>query len=495
MWYPFLFPQTKKRVQIHSAVVLFVYSVAFSFVASALTARGDNASLQVNLDMVIQADFLGVNAVYHGFAFMPEQLAKGMDDADRAREFDRIKRMKLNIARTWYRADWACGEDLRNAFDWKSEKMEAFCKWLAVMQDLDVDIALQSGWWAKDTHMGQEEYNPERDKARYAEWVSESLRYLVKGRGFTNIKYLILFTEPHTSGGHSWEGWKAFSRAIDARLKQDGLRELVKLIGPNNSGYGARTDLAVAEMDDVLDIYGGHDYLQGYEAWYTFGLHLAEIVKPTGKQLWIDENNDRSGIKSIGYTPQFANNVAQMVAGTVNAGNQTSMIWLLFDQQYVAPLQDLSNGDLFKDGVHRWGVCKWPGDDIEHPTYPNPSWYTYSMMSRYLGGRNGTLTYLTGGDVVCGAATAPGGEGLSILVVNPTSESQALTIRLSRALNHTLSRHLYDPANIELTEAAEILPVGKVFEHVGQELRDTLPPLGVAIYTTIQPGEQDDQMR
>lgn len=46
------------------------------------TAPGPD-EVGVSLDEPIQKDFLGVNAVYHGFAFMPEQVRKGMDDADR----------------------------------------------------------------------------------------------------------------------------------------------------------------------------------------------------------------------------------------------------------------------------------------------------------------------------------------------------------------------------------------------------------------------------
>ncbi len=74
-----------------------------------LNAQGPGASLSVNTSTVIQSDFLGVNAVYHGFAFMPEQIQKGMSDADRGREFDRVWRIGLNLARTWSSVIAVCG--------------------------------------------------------------------------------------------------------------------------------------------------------------------------------------------------------------------------------------------------------------------------------------------------------------------------------------------------------------------------------------------------
>ena len=67
-----------------------------------------DAQFQINLDPASRSPFLGVNAVYHGFAFMPEDVNKGMTGAARQIEFDRVSRMRLHIARTFYRPDWAC---------------------------------------------------------------------------------------------------------------------------------------------------------------------------------------------------------------------------------------------------------------------------------------------------------------------------------------------------------------------------------------------------
>ena len=72
-----------------------------------LSDSGQNPVLHVNLDKVTFEDFVGVNAVYHGFAWMPEICAKGYGEIDRQRELDRVKSMGLRIARTWYRPYWA----------------------------------------------------------------------------------------------------------------------------------------------------------------------------------------------------------------------------------------------------------------------------------------------------------------------------------------------------------------------------------------------------
>ena len=150
--------------------------------------------VQVNLDKVHFEDFLGVNAVYQAFAWLPESKKKGFSEADVERELDRVKRMELKIARTWYRPDWAVGDKtIAGPFDWESPKMKAFYKWLSAMKEMNVDVALQAGWgFVKDTHTGREFPDTDRDPAEYANWVSESVHQLVNVRGFDNIKYLIL---------------------------------------------------------------------------------------------------------------------------------------------------------------------------------------------------------------------------------------------------------------------------------------------------------------
>ena len=87
----------------------------FSFVLLALLAIPAQAApkLKVHMDRVLQPDYLGVNEVYHGFAFMPENEARGMNDADRSREFARVSEM-----RSEHRADMVPpGLDRRRVVD------------------------------------------------------------------------------------------------------------------------------------------------------------------------------------------------------------------------------------------------------------------------------------------------------------------------------------------------------------------------------------------
>ena len=105
-------PRTRANAAAQRRRTIFHVIASTLFLLLTLLAMRAQAEtkLEVHADRVLQADYLGVNQVYHGFAFMPENEARGMSDADRDREFSRVAEMHLNIARTWFRPDWSNGD-------------------------------------------------------------------------------------------------------------------------------------------------------------------------------------------------------------------------------------------------------------------------------------------------------------------------------------------------------------------------------------------------
>lgn len=470
----------------------------------------DTQLLFVHNKEVLMDNFLGVNGVYHGFAFMPEQLNKGMNEADREREFSRIKNMGLNITRTWYRPDWACGNNLYNDFNWQSVKMQAFYKWLDEMKKLNVDIALQAGWWfTKDTYfhfpdLGDKDsihQNPEKDPERFATWIKESLHQLIKVKGYTNIKYLVLFTEPLNyksgiipTGFTQEEYYEKVCRSINAELIKAGLRDKIKIVAPNSGSTrnGQWVGWAKKNLDDVIDIYSWHAYNatrwnREYGGWKEIVELGKNKIAETGKPFWIDEYGNGIPNELIRTEPDYGNYIAQCITAFIKAGAQTSLIWLLMDQQYVDPLENANGTDSFHNGVHRWGLTKWPHDNIENSNEPYPAWYAFSMMSKYLGGKKGTKVFkTTNADSIYIIATNPGGKENSILVVNASHSKQKFNIKFTQNVDHTFRRHLYDPANVKVDEKAELIEYDKEFRNVLDNLADEIPSRGVAIYTTMK---------
>lgn len=233
--------------------------------ASAHTAE----KLYVDFDTVIQENFLGVNAVYHGFTYLPESLEQGMNEEFRAIEMKRVEQSGLHIARTFFRPDWAMGEGVWTTPDWQSDKMKGLYAWLADMQKRNVDVALNMGWWfARDVVWKQDQHLPTYpdDMLHYVEWVSEALHQIIELRKFTNVKYIFMFTEPGGSygdiphGKETWEYYKEVLLEVHKRLITDNRRQLVKIVGPNTTQAPRWIEKAARELNDVIDIYASHNY-------------------------------------------------------------------------------------------------------------------------------------------------------------------------------------------------------------------------------------------
>lgn len=501
-------------VKNYVVVVLLPICIGFNIHVCIGKDNNSRALLKIYNDSILINDFLGVNGVYHGFAYMPEQTDKGMNENDRQREFSRVKNMDLKIARTWYRQDWACGDNIYNEFNWETTKMKAFYLWLDKMKELNVDVAIQSGWWfTKDTYSLASFSDksckifpePEKNMERFSLWMKESLHQLITVRGYSNIKYLILFTEPlnYPSGiipvGYTEpEYYDKICTRIHEKLVESGLRSSLKLVGPNSGSTdtAAWIGWSVKNMNDVIDIYSWHAY-NGENFWtnppleYNGWKNIVEVgikkIKQTGKPFWIDEYGANRPNENIRLMPDYGNYLAQCVAAFINGGAQTSLIWLLFDQQYVGPLESASSGDSFYNGVHRWGIAKWPHDNVSEPENPYPSWYAFSMMSKYLGGRNNTIVYKTqNADSLYVVATSPNGTDFSVMLVNGAHSSKKIEFEFQKEINKTLRRHLYDPSSLEITKKASIINDDLTFKKVKRIFNDEIPSRGVAIYTSLR---------
>lgn len=147
------------------------------------------------------------------------------------------------------------------------------------MKDRNIQVALNAGWclpgdvnstgWNSPSPFGRGSTWQEQVKL-YAKWVSDSLYQLIEVRGFTNITYIELFTEPQRGSPISKERsiletyqlWADCAKAVTDQLIADGRRDLVKIIGPNEGGTTTSImNKWVAEnAAEYVDIFSSHDY-------------------------------------------------------------------------------------------------------------------------------------------------------------------------------------------------------------------------------------------
>lgn len=448
-------------------------------------------TLSVDPDTVLQENFLGINAVYHGFSYLPESLEMGMTDELRALELARVKESGIRIARTFYRPDWAMGDGPWLRPDWNSPKMKALYAWLTDMQGLGIDVALNMGWWfPRDVIWNRDQHLPAYpdDLQAYCQWLSESIHQIVEVRGFTNVKYLVMFTEPadgygNTPGGKKvWEYYTEVLRAANRRLIDDGRRQLVKIVGPNTARAPMWLDLAATEINDIIDIYASHNYnFTSYQEWYDMAMTVKTMVAKTGKPFWIDEYGVQD--LTLRQSGQYGTVLALANAAFLNAGAQSSFLWILNDQYYPTPLKHLTNNDSFLDGKHSWGLFPW----LPESRATRPGWDAFVLLSHVLGEAGGKIVKTQGlTDLPIAAATRKDG-GISLLVVNGGKETREVEVLFSREVLLPLNRYGYTPEKRPLLSTGR-LPLPESAER-GRSLPDTLLPGEVVVYSTRPPRE------
>ncbi len=434
-------PDPKNNPQILLALIAVLLT---ALAPSPLLAR---QLISVDQDAVVQKDFLGINAVYHAFSHLPESREMGMTAALRTRELKRIKESGIRIVRSYYRPDWAMGDGPWLSPDWNSVKMQALYAWLADLQKIGVQVALNMGWWfPRDViwNRDQQLASYPDDLDAYCRWVSESVHQIVQVRGLSNLKYLVMFTEPNDHFGDlppgkgQWEYYREVVRAVNQRLTKDGRRGLVKLVGPNSTPSPMWLDRATQELNDTLDIYTTHVYgPRRYQEWLAFARQAQAMVAGTGKPLWIDEYGSQDA--ALRKSGQYGVFLAEANAAFLNAGAQSSFLWLLCDQYYPAPIKNLSNQDSFLDGKHNWGLLPWLPDNQG----PRPAWEALVMMARLMGGTGVRVVKTTGPDDLPAASVVDAQGNPSVLLANPSPAAREIEIGFSTPPAPPLYRYDY----------------------------------------------------
>jgi hypothetical protein len=256
--------------------------------------------------------------------------------------------------------------------------------------------------------------------------------------------------------------------------------------------YGLRDlNYAVRDLGDVLDVYSAHSYgtdkyLLDYSDWNALCREIVSVVGDA-KPVWLDEWGSDMNLRS---RSEYGTYMAEVVSACANAGVQTSLHWMLFDQKYVYPRDHhyTGPGGDFVNGVQKLGSCFWPHDasvSAESRTSCRPSWLAFSLLSKYMGGDGGTRVYAVASDGnVYGSAIQDALGNWSFLIINTNPVATSVQVALTSELQRPLYRHLYDPAVVGAASEADVYVIDGVVAEPGTGFMMTLPANAFAVYTT-----------
>ena len=380
--------------------------------------------------------------------------------------------------------------------------------------------------------------------ARYGEWIKQGITAL-KAHGVNNVEYVLPFTESGDNNAndeiYSYDEWIVMTMGLNNALKDAGLRNSVKFIGPAQSIYAYQNRLSMieyvyskigssSEYKNMIDINAMHQYTRpnseaGYpntvydpEASYSMAeenfTYYDDVLTNSGvrnQEFWCDEyfahSPDAKWWNNVGMQmTQFA---AGLTAG-INNGVNRFLTWQMFDclwdseRTHGTGIRD--NNNEFSGGVHAVGTC--PSlVHVDGKTCPNgascpctanynissyvprTTYYGINLIGKYMNSQNADVFEAEvinnadeNGGVYVSAIKNDDGKTV-ILVVNTNDIIVNLDIQLGNDNASSFKRYTYDPNEIVPTAEAKSLPSDKTITLKGaSSFADIIPAQSFAIY-------------
>lgn len=473
-------------------------------------------SLSINSAALIQDDYMGNTGVYYAFNYIPEKYDRKYSSEMQRLELERIKNAGVSVVRTQYSPCWAWNT-VTSKWDYNTEEMQGFYKYLDDMKALGIDVAIQIGWDVSDvtsSRLTSYSFNPfyilsggdsTKAESYYAEWVSNSVKTL-HSKGYDNVKYLVAFTEPSTAlttedYTRDIETWKHYVMLAHNKMAADGVRKSVKILGFNMGAYNRKTSpvddfLALkymagdSELCSAVDIFTYHIYVtsentaDNYSEWYHYMSEAVKIASSVGKKLWFDEgewisSDDTDWNEKASYGI-YGTQLALKTVAAMNSGLQTSMRWTIADQ-YWTNLKNTNSAGEWQNGCHLDGLLP----NLNSTSIPRKSYYAYSLIGKYTAGMKNVYSGTNDGSLYI-TSCSDGKGGLTVIVVNMGNTAADFSVSGISGFNAgKLYRHIYDYQNIIPDSDAEIINADAVIEGISDKFTDSLPKYSFAVYTTI----------
>ncbi len=293
----------------------------------------------------------GFGAEDDGWFYDENNKRGGVDKQAISIRQNRLKELKPHWVRTfiWFR-DWNPSDD-GETFTFDSNGVQSLCRTLEDYENLNTNINITCvGWGIKDRW---------EDTDKRVKSIMALLNYLIKAKGYKNIKYFTLTNEPnyffHTKNNR-FTKFVEFHLALEEAFKKDGLK--LKIVGSDDAmgtdWYSAC--LNNKEYSQLIDLWASHFY------WHYCTSYLAyELFKNRINILRENKQNKNKpflvtefGITDHRFKPPLINPFMQEYSGAlhtfasmidgINQGVSGFSIWCMHEVRYPGSQEPMRMG-------------------------------------------------------------------------------------------------------------------------------------------------------
>lgn len=428
-------------------------------------------SVTVRTGDVVQARFGGVgfHAFHHAFPATPDDLNNVI--------YKRWRELNPSFVR------------MNHDYTWDHAKLDEVAYHILQMKRTGTEVYLTT-WNPPVVHTDAE-------RAAYAKHVADSLEYLVRTKGCTNIHYYCMTNELSLGRWGALAGdlptFKAYHQALFDEFKARRLNIGLLATDASPVGMWNTIEWAAKNMDGITAIYGGHHYInehtlddERFYPWFYERTHWATgLARAHGKQFVLGEFGAKQDGRTINgmlmdacvywnspQEPLVPIQIADAVIAAMNAGVYAMGYWTYMD---------------FPDNpqsgyANKWGLFKCSGDDRSTRSI----YYAYGLLTRYFRGP-ATIYAVNVNDPRLRVAAARNLDtgAWSFAVLNRNKEAAPLQLNIDgMPVQAAFRKYVYDPAHVPQNPFGDLqAPAAKVAMRAGR-LSDTVAAGTLAVYTT-----------
>lgn len=384
-------------------------------------------------------------------------VSDGLNQTDWDLIISRIKEMQLPLVRMWVQLYFATSDPDNNVWNWDNRRMQSIFKHLDFACRNNIEVAITDwGWSFWYLHSGKP------TDPKYAQGLARFLKELLIHRGYSCIKYFIELNEPDYEGYFSdisgyFADYVTMITNIDNALKNEGIRDRIKLLGPDEGCCGSYFVPTIqSPLHSIFDGYDFHiyqapseiangnlwwrieqyrDYVKNYSPNSAIDLPKPQFISEAGTTDGVSDNFSH------------ALNMADYGTTSLSTRVQGVIAWNLYDQYY-----DQSSVNSTSEGVANyqmipWGLWKYKSSSWQLRPYAQ----TWGLLTRFA--PRGSLkvaingsppaTYRGGSLLRVGAVKRPD-NGWSIFLVNRNASASEIQINLPDSISHQFDRYQVD---------------------------------------------------